>query len=371
MSPSLFDPIQIRGLTVRNRLWVSPMCQYTIEKRDGVPTNWQLVHLGSFARGGAGLVMAEATAVLPEGRLSWKDTGLWNDEQRDAWRPTVEFVHEQGAAIGIQIAHAGRKACVWPEWERVDGVVMAKGQPAIARGTAPIEAGGWQTVGPSAVAFEGLAEPRELSRDEIVQTIDAFVASAVRAVEAGFDLIELHAAHGYLIHEFLSPISNLRTDDYGGSLENRARYLLELVDRVRAVIGDLPLFVRFSGSDWVEGGWTVEDTSIVAGWCAERGADFFDMSSGGSSRQQAITVGPGYQVGLARTVREQAGVPVAAVGLITDAVQADQIISRGDADAVMIGREFMRDPHFPLRAARELGVELDYWPLQYERARRA
>jgi 2,4-dienoyl-CoA reductase-like NADH-dependent reductase (Old Yellow Enzyme family) len=371
MSAGLFDPIEIRGLAVRNRLWVSPMCQYAVEKRDGVPTSWHLVHLGSFARGGAGLVMAEATAVVPEGRLSWKDTGMWTDEQRDAWRPVVDFVHDQGAAIGVQLVHAGRKAGVYPEWERVEGAVIAKGQPSIARGSAPLSAGGWQTVAPSAIAFEGLDEPRELKPDEIAEVVEAFALSAARAADAGFDVIELHAAHGYLIHEFLSPLSNRRTDEYGGSLENRARLLLDIVRAVRPVIGQRPLFVRFSGTDWVDGGWTVEETGIVAGWCRDLGVDFFDISSGGSSRSQTLTVGPGYQVPLAQAVRESAGVPVAAVGLITDARQADDIVRDGAADAVLAGREFLRDPHFALRAARQLGIDLDYWPPHYERARRA
>lgn len=367
---TLFDPLHIRSTTFRNRIWVSPMCQYSVEARDGVPTDWQLVHLGGFAKGGAGLIMAEATAVRPDGRLSAKDTGIWNDEQAQAWAPITQFVREQGAAIGLQLSHAGRKASMWPEWERNHGEVTAKGQPSIARGSAPIEAGGWQTVGPTDDAFEGLAAPRELSVAEVGELVTEFAEAAARGVTAGFNVFELHAAHGYLIHEFLSPLSNSRTDAYGGSLENRARFLLELVDAVRAVTGEAPLFVRFSATDWVEGGWTVEETTTVAQWCYDRGADLFDVSSGGNSRAQQIPVGPGYQVPLAQHVREKTSLPVAAVGLITTPQQAADIVNTGQADAVMLGREFLRDPHFPLRAAHELGVPLDYWPPQYERANR-
>lgn len=357
--PGLFDPITLRATTVRNRLWVSPMCQYSCLDRDGIPTDWHLVHLGSLARGGAGVVIAEATAVVPEGRISPEDTGLWSDAQEAAWARVAAFVRGQGALPGIQLAHAGRKASTFSPWgdERV--------------GSVPLGEGGWQTVAPSELAFDGYAAPRALEPTELPLLVEAFADAARRAVRAGFGLVELHAAHGYLLHQFLSPLSNLRDDAYGGALENRARLLLEVVRAVRAAVGDeLPLLVRFSASDWADGGWDAEQTAAVAGWAQEAGADFFDISSGGLVAHQAITPGPGYQVPFAERVGDDADVPVSAVGLITDPAQADDIIRSGRADAVMLGREFLRDPHFPLRAAHELGVELDYWPPQYLRARR-
>lgn len=355
---SVFDSIDIRGVHVRNRLWVPALCQYSVTKRDGVPIDWHLAHLGSFAMGGSGLILAEATAVVPEGRISPHDTGIWNDEQVAAWHRITDFVHSQGAVIGLQLAHAGRKASVWPEW----------GVPA--HGTMPEDAGGWPTVGPSAVAFEGYAPPRALTRDELPDVVAAFTRAARRALDAGFDLVELHAAHGYLLHQFLSPLSNLRDDEYGGPLENRARLLLEIVRSVRAEVGDeVPVMVRFSATDYAEGGWDAEQTGIVAGWAHEAGADFFDISSGGLMAGVRIPLGPGYQVPFAEYVRTTADVSVTAVGLITGAAQAQHIVESGQADAVMLGRESMRDPHFPLRAAHELGVVLDYWPPQYLRAR--
>jgi 2,4-dienoyl-CoA reductase-like NADH-dependent reductase (Old Yellow Enzyme family) len=355
---SVFDSLDIRGLHVRNRLWVPAMCQYSVMERDGIPTDWHLAHLGSFARGGAGLIVAEATAVVPEGRISPRDTGIWNDDQVHAWRRITDFVHEQGAAIGLQLAHAGRKASVWPAW----------GFPE--HGTVPVADGGWQTVAPSAVAFEGYAPPRALTRAEIPDVVAAFTTAARRALDAGFDLVELHAAHGYLLHQFLSPLSNLRTDAYGGSLENRARLLLEIVRAVRAEVGEaVPVLVRFSATDYADGGWDAEQTATVAGWAHEAGADLFDISSGGLVAGVRVPLGPGYQVPFAEYVRTAAHVPVNAVGLITEARQAQSIVESGQADAVMLGREMLRDPHFPLRAARELGVDIDYWPPQYLRAR--
>lgn len=353
-TPALFRDHSIRGVTFRNRLWVSPMCQYSAV--DGVPNEWHLVHLGSFARGGAGLVMAEATAVLPEGRISPDDTGLWSDEQRDAWAPIASFVKSQGAVAGIQLAHAGRKASTWRPW-------------AEGRGSVPVDEGGWQTVAPSAVAFEGLAEPVEASREYIAGVVEAFRAAARRAMAASFEVVEVHAAHGYLLHQFLSPLSNLRTDEYGGSLENRARLVLEVVSAVRAEVGDaVPVFVRFSGSDWAPGGWDIDEVVTVAGWAEEAGADLFDMSGGGLVRHQRLELGPGYQVGYAASIAD-AGLRSSAVGLITEAAQANEIVQSGRAAAVMMGREFLRDPHFPLRAAEELGAEIDYWPPQYLRAK--
>jgi 2,4-dienoyl-CoA reductase-like NADH-dependent reductase (Old Yellow Enzyme family) len=349
---SLFDPIDLRGVRVRNRVWVSPMCQYSVTERDGVPTDWHLVHLGSFARGGAGLVLAE-------GRISPHDTGIWSAEQVAAWRRVTDFAHGQGAVIGLQLAHAGRKASVYPEW----------GTGGL-KGTLPEAEGGWQTVSASELAFGDYAAPRALTVDEIADVVGAFVGGARRALEAGFDLVEVHAAHGYLVHQFLSPLSNARTDDYGGSLENRARLLLEIVRGIRAVVGEeVPVLVRFSATDYVEGGWDEEQTATVAGWARDAGADLFDISSGGLVTGVHIPSGPGYQVPLAETVAAGAQVRVSAVGRITEPRQAAEIISSGQADAVMLAREMLRDPHFALRAARELGVDLDYWPPQYVRAR--
>ncbi|NII50350.1 2,4-dienoyl-CoA reductase-like NADH-dependent reductase (Old Yellow Enzyme family) [Frigoribacterium endophyticum] len=355
-APGLFDPITLRGTTFRNRLWVAPMCQYSVDREDGVPTDWHLVHLGALARGGAGAVISEATAVVPEGRISPQDTGLWNDEQVEAWKPVTAFVKGQGSVPGVQLAHAGRKASTFRPWSDVQGTV-------------PANEGGWPTVAPSAVAFEGYDEPRELTHDEVVGLVEAFRAAARRSVEAGFELIELHAAHGYLLHQFLSPLSNQRTDEFGGSLENRARLLLDVVRAVRAEVGDgYPLLVRFSATDWAEGGWDEDDTATVAAWSREAGADFFDISTGGLVAGVSIPVGLGYQVRFAEHVRRQADVETGAVGLIVSARQADEVISSGQADVVLMAREFLRDPHFPLRAAAELGVELDYVPAQYQRA---
>jgi 2,4-dienoyl-CoA reductase-like NADH-dependent reductase (Old Yellow Enzyme family) len=355
---ALFTPLSIRSTTFRNRLWVPALCQYSVEKRDGVPTDWHLVHLGAFAMGGAGLIMTEATAVSPIGRISPHDTGIWNDEQVAAWRRITDFLHERGAVAGIQLAHAGRKASTHRGWDPEK------------HGTVSAEDGGWPTVAPSPIAFDGYATPRELSVDEIAGVVAEFAAAAQRSIDAGFDLVEIHAAHGYLAHQFLSPLSNLRTDEYGGSLENRARFVLEIVRAVRAVVGDdMPVFVRFSATDYAEGGWNQEDTATVSAWAREAGADFFDISTGGNIAGVTIPLGPGYQVPFADFVGTTAGVPVNAVGLITEAAQAEEIVATGKADAVMLGREMMRDPHFALRAAHELGVDIDYWPAAYTRAR--
>jgi 2,4-dienoyl-CoA reductase-like NADH-dependent reductase (Old Yellow Enzyme family) len=329
-----------------------------VVNRDGVPTDWHLVHLGSFARGGAGLVMAEATAVVPEGRISNHDTGLWNDAQRDAWARIVDFIHSQGAVAGVQLAHAGRKASVWPEW--------GFGR----RGTMDVADGGWQTVSASALAFGDYAAPRALSTEEVAEVPTAFAAAARRAIDAGFDVVEVHAAHGYLVHQFLSPLSNTREDQYGGSLANRARLLLEIVVAIRAEVGEAtPVNVRFSATDYAPGGWDVAQTVEVAAWAKDAGADVFDISSGGLITGVTIPTGPSYQVPFAAEVRSTVHAPVNAVGQITTPQQAEEIVATGQADAVMLGREMMRDPHFALRAAHELGVELDYWPPQYLRAR--
>ncbi|MGN6272217.1 MAG: NADH:flavin oxidoreductase/NADH oxidase [Protaetiibacter sp.] len=356
--PGLFDPITLRSTNVRNRVWVSPMCQYSCLERDGIPNEWHLVHLGSLARGGAGIVMTEATAVVPEGRISPRDTGIWSDAQEAAWAPIAAFVRSQGALAGMQLAHAGRKASSYAPW----------GQER--SGSVPVDEGGWQTVAPSAVAFDGYAAPRELAADELPALVRAFADAAARAVRAGFGLVEIHAAHGYLLHQFLSPLSNRRDDAYGGSLENRARLLLEVVRAVRAAVGEaLPVLVRFSATDWADEGWDPAQTATVAAWAEEAGADFFDISSGGLVGGVRIPTGPGYQVPFAEQVGDDSDVPVSAVGLITTPQQADAIVREGRADAVMLGRELLRDPHFPLRAASELGVDLDYWPPQYLRAK--
>lgn len=357
MSHVLFEPISLRGLEVRNRLWVPPMCQYVVEARDGVPVPWHLMHYGSFARGGAGAIIVEATGVVPEGRISANDLGLWNDVQRDAFRPIVGLVHSLGAKIGVQLAHAGRKASIYREW----------GVPR--QGSLLPADGGWQTVAPSAVAFGELAEPVALDESGISGVVDAFVAAARRAIDAGFDFAEIHAAHGYLLHEFLSPVSNLRTDQYGGSLENRARLLLRIVDAVRGAIGEtVPLCVRLSATDWVEGGLTVEETSQVVSWLGEHGADLADISSGGNVPNAPIPVGPGYQVPLATAVKQATGIPVAAVGMIDEPFQAEQVVATGLADVVLVGRQFLRDPAFGLHAAEQLKVELPYVPAPYRRA---
>ncbi|WP_147037679.1 NADH:flavin oxidoreductase/NADH oxidase [Microbacterium aerolatum] len=350
----LFSPLSLRSVTFPNRLWVSPMCMYSAV--DGLVQEWHHAHLAQFASGGAGLIVAEATSVVSEGRISPRDTGIWNDEQRDAWAPIVHAIHHRGSLAGIQLAHAGRKASTWWPW-------------ADERGSVAEADGGWQTVAPSAIAFEGFDEPVALDAAGIERVVDGFAAAARRALDAGFDVLELHGAHGYLLHQFLSPLSNQRTDEYGGTLANRARLLLRIIDEVRAVAGDgVPVFVRISATDHADGGFTPEEAAQVAEWAIEHGADLIDVSSGGLVAHQRIDVHPGYQVPLAATVRRSGRVPVSAVGLITAAEQAEQVLSEGAADAIFAGREWLRDPHFGLRAAHELGAETD-WPPQYLRAR--
>jgi 2,4-dienoyl-CoA reductase-like NADH-dependent reductase (Old Yellow Enzyme family) len=352
----LFESITIRDLTVRNRAWVAPMCQYSAEERDGVPTEWHLVHYGARAAGGAGLVIVEATAVAPEGRISPWDTGIWNDEQADGWAYILDFMHSHGAAVGIQLAHAGRKASIYREWS--------------GQGTVPISDGGWQTISSTDEAFTGYDAPRKLETAEVSDVVKDFVNAARRAQDAGFDVIEIHAAHGYLIHQFLSPLTNTRTDIYGGDLENRARLLLEVVEGIRREVGEgMPILVRFSATDYVEGGWDEAQTATVAKWCAEAGADLFDISTGGLVTGVKIPSGPGYQVPIAEYVADRVDEPVAVVGQITTGQQAEEILQRGNVDVIMIGRAELRDPMWPLRAAHELGVEVDYWPKQYSRGK--
>jgi 2,4-dienoyl-CoA reductase-like NADH-dependent reductase (Old Yellow Enzyme family) len=351
---ALFDPLTLRGLTLPHRAWVSPMCQYSAT--DGLADDWHLVHLGSFAIGRMGLVLTEAAAVTPEGRISPEDLGLWSDAHAEALAPAIEFVRGQGVAIGIQLAHAGRKASTYSPW---------RGHNSVA-----LDDGGWTTLAPSAIAFGRYAEPIEMTHDDIARTRAAFVDAARRADALGCDTVELHFAHGYLAHEFLSPLSNQRTDEYGGSLENRMRFALEVVDDVRAVWPDAkPLLMRVSATDWVEGGWDVEQTVELARQAHARGVDLVDVSSAGLHHEQSIALGPGYQVPFATTLRREAGVPTGTVGLITEPAQAEEIVATGLADAVLFAREVLRDPHWALRAAHELGVEIA-WPPQYLRAQR-
>ncbi|GGP81055.1 NADH:flavin oxidoreductase/NADH oxidase [Saccharothrix coeruleofusca] len=350
----LFAPLTIRGTTLPNRIGVSPMCQYSA--RDGLPDQWHLVHLGSRAIGGAGLVLAEATAVQAVGRISPQDTGLWNDEQAAAWRPITEFIRAHGAVAGVQLAHAGRKGSTYSPFADEDGGV-------------PDEEGGWTPVAPSALAFhETYREPVALDEAGIAEVVADFAAAAERAVAAGFQVVEVHAAHGYLLHQFLSPLSNRRTDGYGGDFAGRTRLTREVTAAVRAAVGeDVPVFVRVSATDWVEGGWTAEDTVRLARDLAEVGADLVDVSTGGNVPTADIPVGPGYQVPFAEAVRRKADVPTAAVGLITEARQAEQVLADGAADLVLLGRELLRDPYWPLHAAAQLGARITP-PKQYARA---
>ena len=340
----LFEPLTLRGLTIKNRVWLAPMCQYSVDKQDGTPTDWHLVHLGSRATGGFGLILTEATAVTPEGRISPQDTGIWNDEQQAVWSRIVSFVHEQAAAIGIQLAHAGRKASSY------------RGFPGEPTGSVPLDDGGWPTLSPSPVAFDGYVAPREMTLEDISSTVEAFAVAARRADEAGFDIVEIHGAHGYLVHEFLSPLSNHRTDGYGGDFEGRVRFLLETVDAVRQVWpAEKPLFVRLSATDWVEGGWDADQSVRLSVLLKQRGVDLVDVSTGGNV-QAEIPVGPSYQVPFARQIRDGAEVPSAAVGMILTPQQAEEIVAGGDADAILLARAALREPSWPLRAAAELGL---------------
>ncbi len=351
----LFEPLQIRGILLKNRIVVSPMCQYSSE--DGFANDWHLVHLGSRAVGGAALVLTEAAAVSPEGRISPHDLGLWKDEHVPMLQQITAFIKKQGAVAGIQLAHAGRKASTSEPW---------KGNGLVAE-----EDGGWKTVAPSAVAFSADSDvPVALDRDGIQKIIDDYKAAAVRALTAGFEVIEVHAAHGYLLHEFLSPISNKRKDEYGGSFDNRVRLLLELVKELRTVWPEeLPVFVRISATDWTEEGWGIDDSVRLAPLLKDAGADLVDCSSGAIAPDIKIPAKPGYQVPFAEAVRKT-GMLTGAVGIIVSPEQAETIIASGQADVVLLARELLRDPYFPLRAARELGYREMPWPVQYERAKR-
>ncbi len=351
---SLFSPLRLRGVTFRNRIFVSPMCMYSAE--EGVPNDWHLVHLGSRAVGGAALVMAEATGVSPEGRISLGDTGLWNDTQVSAFARITDFIVARGAVPGIQLAHAGRKASTHVTWKG--------GRPL-----APSE-GAWMTLGPSAIPFdEGFPPPREMTVADMEGVVGAFVSSAERAVDAGFQVVEIHAAHGYLLHEFLSPLSNKRTDAYGGSFENRSRLTVRVARAVRrAFPAERPVFVRLSATDWVEGGWDLAQSIELAKLLKAEGIDLVDCSSGGNVPSAKIPAAPGYQVPFAEAIRREAGIATAAVGMITEPLQANDILASGRADAIVMARAFLRDPYWPHRAARELGADVE-WPHQYGRAK--
>ena len=352
----LFEPLALRGVTLRNRVGVSPMCEYS--SVDGFANEWHAVHLGSRAVGGAGLVMTEAAAVSPAGRISPQDLGIYDDRHVEKLREITGFIHAHGAVAGMQLAHAGFKASTAAPWHG--------GGPVLPQD------GGWTGVcAPSAQAFkDGWIVPHALSIEEIAQVRDQFKAAAVRALSAGFRVLEIHAAHGYLLHEFLSPLTNRRADAYGGSFENRTRMLREVVESLRATVPEsLPLLVRISASDWIAGGWDIEDSVELAKILKDLGADLIDCSSGGISPYAKINVEPGYQVPFARRVRSGAGIATAAVGLITEPQQAEDIVAHGDADMVFLARELLRQPYWPLLAAAQLGQNGTPWPKQYERAK--
>jgi len=351
--PSLFDPFGSRSVTLSNRIVVSPMCQYS--STDGFATDWHLVNVGARAVGGAGLVFTEASAVTAEGRITPEDLGIYLDAHVEMLSRIVRFVHSQGSAAGAQIAHAGRKGSTQRPWDGNDGV--------------PPEQGGWQPVAPTDAPFNATYPvPRALRADEIPGIVDAFRQAAKRALAAGYDVLELHGAHGYLMHEFFSPLSNTRTDQYGGSFDNRIRLCLDVVDAVRAAWPErLPLWLRISATDWVPGGWDIDEAVELARRVRDRGIDLVDCSSGGLSAKQQIAAKPGFQVPFAERVKREAGIPTGAVGLITKAAQADEIIRNGQADCVLLARQMLRDPYFPMHAAQELGVTFQ-WPAQYLRA---
>ncbi len=351
----LFSPLQIKSITLKNRIVVSPMCQYSSE--DGFANDWHVVHLGSRAIGGAALVFTEATAVSPEGRISPADLGIWKDEHIEVLKRITTFIEAQDSIAGIQLAHAGRKSSIQVSWKGGENLTP--------------QTGGWETVAPSALAFkEGDIVPHELTKNDIQRILYDFQLAAARALRAGFKVIELHGAHGYLIHEFLSPKSNQRTDEYGGSFENRIRFLLEIIEHVKkAWPADLPLFVRISATDWVEDGWTEKDSIHLSEILKTSGVDLIDCSTGGNVPNVKIALKPLYQVEFAENIKKETRILTGAVGLITTSQEADSIIKEGKADAVFLAREFLRDPYFPLRAARELEQDVT-WPVQYERAKK-
>ncbi len=351
----LFSPLKIRGIGLKNRIVVSPMCQYS--SVNGMPNDWHLVHLGSRAVGGAGLVIMEATAVSPEGRITPDDAGIWNDDQANAYRKITAFISSLNSIPGIQLAHAGRKASTYSPWKGNGGV--------------KIKEGGWQTIAPSAVPYaENYPNPVEMSAEDIRSIINFFKEAAERSLKAGFRLIELHMAHGYLVHEFLSPLSNHRKDNYGGNLENRCRLALDISKAVREVIPEeMPLFARISSTDWVKDGWDIEQSVQLAKWLKETGVDLIDCSSGGNIADAIVPAGPGYQVVFSQRIKREVGILTAAVGFITSPVQAENIVRTNQADVVILAREILRNPYWPLHAARELNAEVE-WPVQYLRAKR-
>lgn len=350
----LFSPLTIKGITLKNRIVVSPMCQYS--SIDGFATDWHLVHLGSRAVGGASLIILEATGVSPEGRISPQDLGLWKDEHIDKLSVITSFIKQQGSIAGIQLAHAGRKASTNAPW--------------LGRGKVNPEDGGWLTVAPSAIPYSATyPETVELDKTGLQKVISDFVSAAEMAVKAGFEVIEIHASHGYLLHQFLSPLTNQRQDEYGGSFENRIRLLLDVISEVQKILPvELPLFVRIPGSDWAEGGWTTEDAVALAHVLKTKAVDVLDVTSGGLVEQQKIITGPAYQLPFASAVKKSTGMLTSTVGMITNATQAESILVNGGADLIMMAREFLRDPYFPLRAAHELNENIS-WPSQYERAK--
>ena len=354
MGNNLFSPLTLREITFRNRIFVSPMCQYSSE--DGLPTDWHLVHLGSRAVGGAGMVMVEASGVSPEGRISPWDSGIWSSEHAKAFTPIARFIADQGAVPGIQLAHAGRKASTNRPW----------------KGGGPVDEahGGWQPIAPSAIPFDQkYPVPIAMSVTQIDQVVRQFADAARWSLEAGFQVVEVHAAHGYLLHEFLSPLCNQRSDEYGGSLENRMRFPLRVAEAVREIWpAKWPVFVRISATDWAPGGWDLPQSIEFSRRLKERGIDLIDCSSGGAVPGQKIPVAPGYQVPFSEAIRKEAGIATGAVGLITEPAQAQEIIASGQADIVLFARELLRDPYWPLHAAAALGVDVP-WPVQYERAK--
>ena len=349
----LFAPLKLRGLSLANRIGIPPMCQYSAI--DGIASDWHFVHYGSRAVGGAGLMIIEATAVVPEGRISPGDLGLWDDRHSEPLARIVRFAAQQGCVPAIQLAHAGRKASVGLGWQ--------------AQRTLTAEEGGWTTVAPSPIAFgDGYAAPQELDATAIRRLVEAFAAAARRALAAGFQVVEIHAAHGYLLHQFLSPLSNRRTDAYGGSFDNRSRLVREVVTAVRAEWPEsLPLLIRLSATDWVDGGWNADETVLLCRQLRELGVDLVDVSTAGLVPTAVIPAGPGFQTEFAERIRKEAGVPTAAVGLITSPAQADHIIRSGQADMVLLGREILRNPYWPMVAAKDLGQPAA-WPKQYLRA---
>lgn len=349
---SMFDEIKIRDLVIPNRIWLSPMCQYSAT--DGLPNSWHLVHLGKFAMGRVGLIMTEASGISPTARSTLHDTGIWNDDQVRAWRPIVDFVHAQGSKIGIQLWHAGQKGSTTTPWQGQDYVSSHEG--------------GWEASSPSGIAFGKLPQPGTISISEMKETVALYRSAAKRALEANFDVVEIHGAHGYLIHSFLSPITNRRNDEYGGSFENRIRFLLEVVEAIREVWpSSHPLFLRTSSHDWIEGGWSTQENGELAKILLTKGVDLIDCSSGGIKADITYPVGPGYQVRFSEDIKKASEMLTCAVGMISDPEFAEEIVQNNRADAVMLGREFLRDPNWVLHAATRLGYPLT-WLNQYKQA---